>query len=98
MSRLTQIVPDTATGKTKELLDAVKSKLGLVPNMVRAMANSPAALNAYVQFSGVVARFAVGQEPRADCASGRPSERMQLLPFRRQRLGQDGRLYSGPDP
>ena len=55
MSRLTQIAPDTATGKTKELLDAVKSKLGLVPNMVRAMANSPAALNAYVQFSGALA-------------------------------------------
>src|SRR5271165_5906344 len=63
MSRLTQIAPDTATGKTKELLDAVKSKLGLVPNMVRAMANSPAALNAYVQFSGALAggSLAAGQ-------------------------------------
>jgi len=35
MSRLTQIAPDTATGKTKELLDAVKSKLGLVPDQIR---------------------------------------------------------------
>jgi uncharacterized peroxidase-related enzyme len=54
MSRFTQIAPETATGKTKELMDAVRSKLGLVPNMVRAMANSPAALNAYMQFSGAL--------------------------------------------
>ena len=54
MSRFTQIAPETATGTTKELLDAVKSKLGIIPNMVRAMANSPAALNAYLQFSGAL--------------------------------------------
>jgi hypothetical protein len=32
MSRLKAIHPSTATGKAKELLDAVKGKLGLVPN------------------------------------------------------------------
>ena len=99
MSRLTQIAPDTATGKTKELLDAVKSKLGLVPNMVRAMANSPAALNAYVQFSGALAGGSLSARNREQIApGGRPGERMQLLPFRPQRLGQDGRLDPGPDP
>jgi len=68
MSRLTQIAPDTATGKTKELLDAVKSKLGLVPNMVRAMANSPAALNAYVQFSGALAGGSLSARNREQIA------------------------------
>jgi hypothetical protein len=34
-------------GKAKELLDAVKGKLGLVPNMTRAMANAPVVLNGY---------------------------------------------------
>jgi hypothetical protein len=34
-----------ASGKAKELLDAVENKLGLVPNMTRAMANSPAVLD-----------------------------------------------------
>ena len=29
MSRITQIVPESATGKARELLDAVKGKLGL---------------------------------------------------------------------
>ena len=51
MSRLQQIAPEFATGKAKELLDAVKGKLGLVPNMTRAMANAPAALNGYLQLS-----------------------------------------------
>jgi len=68
MSRLTQIAPDTATGKTKELLDAVQSKLGLVPNMVRAMANSPAALNAYVQFSGALAGGSLSARNREQIA------------------------------
>ena len=55
MSRIQQVAPKTATGKAKELLDAVKSKMGMVPNMTRAMANSPAVLNAYLQFSGALA-------------------------------------------
>ena len=52
MSRLNQIAPETATGRAKDLLDAVKGKLGLVPNMTRAMANSPAVLEGYLEFSG----------------------------------------------
>ena len=41
MSRLHQLSPETASGRAKELLGAVKSKLGLVPNMTRAMASRP---------------------------------------------------------
>ena len=48
MSRIPQINPESATGRAKELLDAVKGKLGLVPNMTRAMANSPAVLDGYL--------------------------------------------------
>ncbi|MFG0257873.1 MAG: carboxymuconolactone decarboxylase family protein [Phycisphaerales bacterium JB043] len=55
MPRLTQIDPQTAQGKGKELLDAVKSKLGIVPNMTRAMANSPSVLEGYLGLSGAVA-------------------------------------------
>ena len=68
MSRFTQIAPETATGNTKELLDAVKSKLGLVPNMVRAMANSPAALKAYLQFSGALAAGSLSAKSREQIA------------------------------
>lgn len=54
MSRLASIDPSTATGKSKELLDAVKGKLGLVPNMTKVMANSPAVLAGYLGLSGAL--------------------------------------------
>jgi len=54
MSRLQAIDPSTASGKVKDLLDAVKSKLGLVPNMTKVMANSPEVLEAYLGFSGAL--------------------------------------------
>ena len=56
MSRLNLIAPEDANGKAKELLDAVKGKLGLVPNMTRAMANSPAVLDGYLQLSGALGK------------------------------------------
>jgi uncharacterized peroxidase-related enzyme len=54
MSRLKAIDPTAATGKAKELLDAVKGKLGLVPNMTRVMAASPVVLESYLNFSGAL--------------------------------------------
>lgn len=68
MSRIQQIAPETATGKAKELLDAVKSKMGMVPNMTRAMANSPAVLNAYLQFSGALAAGSLSVRNREQIA------------------------------
>src|SRR3984957_8911519 len=55
MSRLQPLDPSTATGKAKELLDAVKGKLGIVPNMTRVMASSPVVLESYLGFSGALA-------------------------------------------
>ena len=55
MPRLTAIQPDKATGKVKELLDAVQAKLSITPNMTRVMANSAAVLEAYLSFSGALA-------------------------------------------
>lgn len=53
MSRLTTIDPATATGHVKEVFDgALKGKHF---NIFKAMANSPAALDAYVNLSGAVA-------------------------------------------
>src|SRR5262245_3126148 len=56
MSRITAVAPQTAAGRPKELLDAVKQKLGLVPNMTRAMANSPATLDGYLGLSGALVK------------------------------------------
>ncbi len=54
MSRLTAINPEEATGKAKELLDGVQAKLGMRPNLMRTMAQSPAVLEAYLNFSGAL--------------------------------------------
>jgi uncharacterized peroxidase-related enzyme len=56
MSRITAINPSEATGKVKELLDAVQAKLGVTPNMMRTMAQSPAVLEAYLNFSGALGK------------------------------------------
>ncbi len=55
MTRLTAINPPEATGKAKELLDAVNKKIGMTPNLMRTMAQSPAVLEAYLNFSGALA-------------------------------------------
>lgn len=54
MTRLQALDPATAAGKTKELFDAVQGKLGVVPNMMRTMANSPAVLEGYLNLSGAL--------------------------------------------
>lgn len=54
MPRLNAIDPNVATGKAKELLDGVKTKIGMVPNLMRTFANSPAALAGYLSFSGAL--------------------------------------------
>jgi len=51
MSILTSVDPENATGKARELLNAVQQRTGRIPNMVRLMANSPATLDAYLRFA-----------------------------------------------
>ncbi|WP_343696625.1 carboxymuconolactone decarboxylase family protein [Flavobacterium sp.] len=54
MARLTALNPEEVTGKTKDLFNAVQAKLGVVPNMMRTMGNSPAVLEGYLNFSGAL--------------------------------------------
>lgn len=56
MNRLHQVDPAQTTGKTRELFDATQSRLGKIPNLMRVFANSPAAFEAYVNFSGALSR------------------------------------------
>ena len=48
MPRLKAIDPNSAAGHAKTLLDAVNEKYGMVPNLARTLANSPAVLQAYL--------------------------------------------------
>jgi len=54
MERIKAINPEQATGKSKELLDGVQKKLGMTPNMMRTMAQSPAVLEGYLSLSGAL--------------------------------------------
>ncbi|OKS88050.1 carboxymuconolactone decarboxylase family protein [Mucilaginibacter polytrichastri] len=60
MSRLTALNPETTTGKSKDLFNAIQGKLGMVPNMMRTMGNSPAVLNGYLAFSSALGEGTLG--------------------------------------
>lgn len=62
MQRIAALNPDTTSGKSKELFNAVQAKLGVVPNMMRTMGNSTAVLNGYLSFSGALGASAIGAE------------------------------------
>ena len=56
MPRLKAIETDKAESKTKALLDGVQKKLGMTPNLMRTMANSPAVLEAYLGLGNALAK------------------------------------------
>ena len=51
MQRIEQVDPELATGKTAELLTAVNSQMGIIPNILKTMARSPATLGGYLGLS-----------------------------------------------
>src|SRR5262249_26496248 len=68
MSRFKAISPESATGKAKDLLEAVDAKLGMVPNMMRAMANAPAVLEGYLNLSGSLGKGTLSARTREQLA------------------------------
>jgi uncharacterized peroxidase-related enzyme len=68
MSRLSAIEPNVATGKAKDLLTAVKGALGIVPNMTKVMANSPAVLEGYLGLSGALGKGLLDAKTREQLA------------------------------
>lgn len=68
MSRLSVIQTEKASGKARELLEAVQAKLSITPNMTRVMANSPAVLEGYLAFSGALAGGSLNAKLREQIA------------------------------
>ncbi len=68
MTRIQAIDPAVATGKAQTLLAAVKTKMGIVPNLTRVLANAPAALEGYLSFSGALAGGALDAKVREQIA------------------------------
>ena len=55
MSRIQPLDPEKAQGKTQELLAVIKAKSGRVSNIIKTMAHSSVALQAYLGLSGALA-------------------------------------------
>ncbi len=61
MARIEPLNPKEATGKAKELLDGVQAKFGKAPNIFKTMAQSPAALEGFLQLHGALAEGVLSQ-------------------------------------
>ena len=62
MQQIPALNPEAASGKTKDLFNIVQSKLGLVPNMMRTMGNSPAVLKGYLSLSEALGQGVLGNK------------------------------------
>jgi uncharacterized peroxidase-related enzyme len=60
MNRLTIPAADQTPAASRPLLDAVNKQLGVVPNLMKMLGSSPAALSGYLSLNGALARGALG--------------------------------------
>lgn len=64
MARIQPIDPQSATGPSRELLDQIARKNGKTINIHRVLAQSPAALQAYLGISGALAQGSLSPQLR----------------------------------
>ena len=68
MPRIKPVQVETASKATQTLLDGVQKKLGMVPNLIATLAQSPAAAQAYLGFSQPLAGGVVSPQLREQLA------------------------------
>ncbi|MCG3132788.1 MAG: hypothetical protein FLDDKLPJ_03654 [Phycisphaerae bacterium] len=68
MARLKAVTNANADNKSRGLLEGIEKKLGMAPNIVRTMANSPATLEAYLAFSNALAKGSLSAKLREQIA------------------------------
>jgi uncharacterized peroxidase-related enzyme len=64
MNRISIPTPDQTPAATLPLLDAVKKQLGVVPNLMKLVGNSPAALEGYLSLNGALSKGALDAKTR----------------------------------
>lgn len=64
MSRITIPTPEQTPAATISLLDAVKRQLGVVPNLMKLLGNSLAALEGYLSLNGALGKGALDVKTR----------------------------------
>ena len=60
MNRIAIPTADQTPAASRPLLDAVNRQLGVVPNLMKVVGNSPAALEGYLGLSGALAKGTLG--------------------------------------
>ena len=68
MARIQPIDIDRAEGKAKSLLENVNKALGMTPNLMRTLAHSPAALDAYLGFGKALGSGSLSAQLREQIA------------------------------
>lgn len=68
MPRIPTLDPNAASPELRVTLDAVKAKLGMVPNLFKTMAQAPSVLNGYLSFSGAAGAGALSAKVREQIA------------------------------
>jgi uncharacterized peroxidase-related enzyme len=68
MPRLQPVDPSQTTGKTKTLLEGVGKALGVIPNMMRTMAEAPPVLEGYLALSGALGKGRLSAKLREQIA------------------------------
>jgi uncharacterized peroxidase-related enzyme len=64
MNRITLPTPDQTPAASIPLLDEVKKQLGVVPNLMKLVGNSPAALEGYLSLNGALSKGALDAKTR----------------------------------
>jgi AhpD family alkylhydroperoxidase len=60
--RIPSVDPATATGANKKFFEMLRGALGVIPNMTRSMAQSPAVLEGYISLSGALSKGTLGKK------------------------------------
>ena len=64
MSRINVVNRDDANAEQAQLLDAIESQLGMVPNFLKVFANSPAALKAFLGLHEIASQGSLEAQSR----------------------------------
>ena len=68
MAQIKMVDPAQATGKSKELLTDLENRIKSVPNLAKALANSPAALKAWMEFEIALDKGSLNTKLRQEIA------------------------------
>ncbi|MFZ2450256.1 MAG: peroxidase-related enzyme [Methylovulum miyakonense] len=64
MSRINTVTKETANAEQQALFDAIQAKLGVVPNFLKILANSPSALRAFLGLHSIAGEGSLDPQTR----------------------------------